>query len=96
VLGIFSLAITPWAAFHHHDEVVQTTAEKNCTHKFHVKTQKETCLICAAHFEKHYTVAKSSFVIYLFGKLITAEHPMVSSSFTELISTSLRGPPSFS
>jgi hypothetical protein len=93
VLGVFSLAITPWAVLHHHQEVHQLTAEKNCTHKFHVKTQRETCVICAVHFEKNYTTSSVSFVVYLSSKLLTKHFPIIGSSFVKLIATSLRGPP---
>lgn len=96
MLWVFSLAITPWSALHHHEEIITAASEKNCTHKVHVKTQQETCLICAAHFEKNYTVAKFSFITYLSSKLLTKDKDMVSSSYVELIATSLRGPPAFS
>lgn len=96
MLWVFSLAITPWGALHHHEEVSNSVVEKNCTHKLHLKTEKETCLICKAHFEKNYTVSNASFVTYLTSKALSNEVSVVSSSYTHLISTSLRGPPSFS
>jgi hypothetical protein len=96
MLGVFSIAITPWAAFHNHEALVNVPKEKHCTHQFHVKQQENTCLICAAHFEKSYTTSSHSYVIFLYSKLITIETPSASSSFAALISTSLRGPPSFS
>lgn len=93
MLWVFSLAITPWSVLHHHKEVASINAEKHCTHKFHVKTTEDTCLICKAHFEKNYTVATTSHVTYLTSKLLAKNHPIVTSSYVALISTSLRGPP---
>lgn len=96
MLWVFSLAITPWGALHHHEEVTTSVVEKNCTHKLHLKTEKDTCLICKAHFEKNYTFSTISFVTYLTSIALINDVPVVASSYTELISTSLRGPPSFS
>ena len=95
MLWVFSLAITPWSSLHHHKEIV-TTVEKNCTHKLHVKAEQDHCLICKAHFEKNYTVSVSSYVTYLTSQLLEKNTPNVISSYTALISTSLRGPPSSS
>ena len=96
MLWVFSLAITPWSALHHHEEVAVTAVEKHCMHKVHIKTQQETCLICAAHFEKNYTATKYTYTTYLIGKRITAHNAIVKGSYTALISTALRGPPAFS
>ncbi|KQB99383.1 hypothetical protein [Pedobacter sp. Hv1] len=96
LLWVFSLAITPWGALHHHEEVVSTAVEKHCMHKVHIKTQQETCLICAAHFEKNYTTTNYTYTTYLIGKRITKHNAIVTGSYTELISTALRGPPAFS
>jgi hypothetical protein len=93
MLGVFSLAITPWSALHHHDDEPEISVEKNCTHKFHVKSQKETCLVCAAHFEKNYTVSGVNYILYFRSKTIETITPLLGGSFVELISTSLRGPP---
>ncbi|MBY0542049.1 MAG: hypothetical protein K2P75_01495 [Sphingobacteriaceae bacterium] len=92
MLWVFSLAITPWSSFHHHQNVV-TTVEKNCTHKLHVKAEQDHCLICKAHFEKNYTVSVSSHTTYLTSQLLEKNSPIVTSYYSELISTSLRGPP---
>lgn len=95
MLWVFSLAITPWSSLHHHKEIA-TTVEKNCMHKLHVKAEQDNCLICKAHFEKNYTVSVSSNVTYLTSQLLEKNSPIVTSSYSELISTSLRGPPSVS
>lgn len=92
MLWVFSLAITPWSSFHNHEKVA-AAVEKNCTHKLHVKAEQDHCLICKAHFEKNYTVSVSSFVTYLASNLLERNNPIVTSSYSELISTSLRGPP---
>ena len=92
MLWVFSLAITPWSSFHNHHEVA-TTVEKNCTHKLHVKAEQDHCLICKAHFEKNYTISVSTHVTYLTSKLLERSCANVTSSYSELISTTLRGPP---
>ncbi|TKC12956.1 hypothetical protein FA048_04885 [Pedobacter polaris] len=96
MLWVFALAITPWNAIHHHEEIEVSIVEKHCTHKLHLKTEQETCLICKAHFEKNYTINKATFITYLNSKLMFVNEPIVTSSYAELISTSLRGPPVFS
>jgi hypothetical protein len=94
LLGVFTMAITPWSTLHHHEKEAVSAAENNCTHRFHVKTQQDTCLICAAHFEKNYTAQVTSHVVYLSSSPIAKLNPVLSSAFIALISTSLRGPPS--
>lgn len=96
LLWVFSLAITPWSSLHRHEELTTSVVEKNCTHKLHLKTEQDTCLICKAHFEKNYTLNKATFITYLGSKLLAKNNPIVTSSYAALISTSLRGPPSFS
>lgn len=95
MLWVFSLAITPWNSLHHHQEV-KNTVEKNCTHKLHVKAEQDHCLICKAHFEKNYTLSISTHVTYLTNQVLLANKPVVTSAYTAIISTSLRGPPLFS
>lgn len=95
ILAIFSLAITPWSILHHHEEVV-VAHEKNCTHNVHVKTSEEHCLVCKVHFEKNYSTDLYTYLLHLPQELIKRIFPLLDSSFTEVIATSLRGPPSFS
>lgn len=93
LLGVFTMAITPWGALHHHENQAVSKADENCTHKFHIKTQQENCLICAAHFEKNYISPAIAYTIFLQSEAIVKLIPQIGNSFTELISTSLRGPP---
>jgi len=93
MLWVFSLAITPWSALHHHAESNEGAVEKHCTHKLHLKTSQENCLICKAHFEKNYTISDQLTVTHLQISLIQRLVLNPSSAYTELISTSLRGPP---
>lgn len=93
MLWVFSLAITPWSALHHHTTVQEGPIERHCTHKFHLKSSQENCLICKAHFEKNYTVSDQLSVTYLERTLIKRVVIAPSSAYTALISTSLRGPP---
>ncbi|TKC01977.1 hypothetical protein [Pedobacter cryotolerans] len=95
LLWVFALAITPWSSLHHHEE--QTiVVEKHCTHHLHLKTTQETCLICKAHFEKKFMVSKAIAVTYLESKVFHSPKFNITSSYAELISTSLRGPPAYS
>lgn len=96
MLWVFSLAIIPWSSLHHHEAVPTVAAEKHCTHQLHLKAQKDTCLICAAHFEKNYTLAQPVYTAYLESTLVVRNVEAVSSSYTALIATSLRGPPAVS
>ena len=96
MLWVFSLAITPWSALHHHDNSHEGPVEKHCTHKLHLKTSQENCLICKAHFEKNYTLSDQLTVTYLESSLLTRAILAPSSAYTALISTSLRGPPATS
>jgi len=93
MLWVFSLAIIPWNALHHHAESHEGVAEKHCTHKLHLKTSQENCLVCKAHFEKNYTVSDQLSITYLSSTLVKRVVVAPSSAYTALISTSLRGPP---
>ncbi|MDQ7949864.1 MAG: hypothetical protein REI78_07085 [Pedobacter sp.] len=92
MLGVFTMAITPWSALHHHENEI-SSQDPNCSHKYHLKSQQETCLVCAAHFEKHYTLSRTHFYVFLKSSPVQHFHPSLSDAFTALIATSLRGPP---
>lgn len=105
LLLVFTIALTPFGAFHHHEhdhehhghhDHGQTSCsanKKDCGHKLHIGTKTEHCLICEAHFEKNYTTTKTHFHAYVDSKPIQKFYDEVSSSYTRLISRSLRGPP---
>ncbi|MBB2151009.1 hypothetical protein [Pedobacter gandavensis] len=93
LLWVFAIALTPFSAFHHHEEEVQCQNEKVCTHKLHVGSHVETCLVCAAHFEKNYLQEQTQFQVYLETIPVIKHYALLTGSYTELISTSLRGPP---
>lgn len=95
ILAIFSLAITPWGALHHHESET-IVHEKHCTHTVHVKTSTETCLICKAHFEKNFTADFQNYLVFLKTNPVNTVFPLVGNSFTDIIASCLRGPPSFS
>lgn len=95
LLCVFTLAITPWSSLHRHEQEV-TVVEKHCTHHLHLKTTQETCLICKAHFEKKFIGTEVFTVTYLESKVFQSTTLNITSSYAELISTSLRGPPVFS
>lgn len=109
LLLVFAIALTPFGAFHHHghdhahdhdhygyhshEQTNCSTNKKDCGHKLHIGVKTEHCLVCEAHFEKNYTTAKTHFHIYLESKPLQKFYDEVSSSYTKLISRSLRGPP---
>lgn len=93
MLWVFSLAITPWSALHRHAESHDIALEKHCTHKLHLKTSDDHCLVCKAHFEKNYVLSEQLGITYLESILIRRTVLSPSSAFTALIFTSLRGPP---
>lgn len=93
ILAIFSLAITPWSALHHHESET-IVHEKNCTHTVHVKTSAENCLVCKAHFEKNFVSDFRNHLIHLKEHLFKRLFFLIGDSFAEIIASSLRGPPS--
>ncbi|RQO72410.1 hypothetical protein DBR43_14535 [Pedobacter sp. KBW06] len=94
LLWVFAIALTPFGALHHHDEAPQCLKnEKTCTHKLHVSNHTETCLVCAAHFEKNYLHEYTHFQVFLEIRTLSKYYALVSGSYTELIGSSLRGPP---
>lgn len=92
---VFAIALTPFAVFHNHhvDEVKCSNRQAKCHHQFHIHTQKDNCLVCAAHFEKSYTRTEAQYNLYRFCKQILNPYTAISGSYAELISQALRGPP---
>lgn len=94
MLWVFAIALTPFGALHHHEEEARcSNNEKTCSHKLHVRSHTETCLICAAHFEKNYLSHEEHFQVYLEIKRLVKHYDTVKGSYTELIGSALRGPP---
>jgi hypothetical protein len=96
LLWVFSIALTPWGAFHNHHEVPEAKCSATgnvCNHKYHVSLEKHNCLVCAVHFEKDYAVTAQPFVVWLKSIAIFKSDALSAASYVELISTSLRGPP---
>lgn len=94
---MFAIALTPFGVFHnhHHDhhQVKCSANEKNCTHKLHIGTQTEHCLLCEAHFEKAFTAVTHHFQVSLPGRSVIKFYPLVGNSYCKLITRALRGPP---
>ena len=90
-LAVFSLAITPWSLFHHHETPIPT--EKNCNHTIHVKSSVPDCLVCNAHFEKNYLDNLYNYIVHLKIELLKRIFPVFDSLFVQAVSTALRGPP---
>ncbi|MHA4893603.1 hypothetical protein ACXZ1K_02530 [Pedobacter sp. PWIIR3] len=96
LLAVFMFALTPLSIFHnHHSETKASCAsgEVKCMHKEHVKSGADNCVICALHFEKTYCHNDYYFHVFLQNKQHTPHFYELAGSYTELIGTSLRGPP---
>jgi hypothetical protein len=94
MLWVFFLALTPWSSFHHHQEISYTcNHETSGSHKVHISSHAEQCLICSAHFEKTYSISHHFFSFYESPVLYIKNQPVQHALYSELISTSLRGPP---
>ncbi|RDC54115.1 hypothetical protein DU508_23470 [Pedobacter chinensis] len=93
MLIVFAVALTPWSVLHHHNPVPVIEKEKNCKHVSHVQSHGDTCLICNASFEKNYVQTHHIYRIFLSAKIFGATPPILKSSYVELLSTGLRGPP---
>jgi hypothetical protein len=95
LLLVFSIALTPWTAFHHHEEVnPHSVKEEFCTHKLHISSHTDTCLVCAAHFEKNYVNVTATFQVFLSVSLWIKELHVFANAYIPLFKTHLRGPPS--
>jgi hypothetical protein len=96
LLCVFAIALTPWSSLHHHEEEEVAHCINDgrlCMHKVHIGSAQHNCLICAAHFEKDYQVAANHHLQILPVQNLVKGFSLLSGSYTELISTSLRGPP---
>jgi len=93
MLGVFTLAIVPWSIFHQHRPVPHIEKETVCTHKLHLSAQQDDCLICKAHFEKHYTLSKATVQVFLTNETLAYFDFNYHSGYVMLVATALRGPP---
>jgi len=97
MLVVFAIALTPFSIFHNHHSQKVTSCVKGevrCMHKQHIVNHSENCLICSMHFEKTYTITQLSSQVFLSDVFIANYFFEESSCYTQLIRTSLRGPPS--
>lgn len=91
---VFSIAVTPWNALHHHTEVtVHSKVEKSCTHELHLSSHVEHCLVCEAHFVKDFVNITTTLQVFLYSTTRLEASPSLGNSYSELVQTSLRGPP---
>jgi hypothetical protein len=93
MLFTFAIALTPWSVLHHHQEIPVSKKEVNCHHLTHVQAHSDTCLVCSASFEKDYVQTHQVYRIFLSATIFSRKEPVLKSSYTQLLSTSLRGPP---
>lgn len=93
MLIVFAVALTPWSVIHHHQPAPVIQKEANCKHVSHIQTHGDTCLICNASFEKNYVQVHQIYRVFLCAKVLLKKELAVKSIYTELLRTSLRGPP---
>jgi hypothetical protein len=97
LLMVFTIALTPFNLFHHHHEAPEqkcyADGQTKCVHKEHLQNHADNCLICAAHFEKNYTVDYAYHWFFSTERPFTRTYKLLSGSYVELIGSSLRGPP---
>ena len=94
MLLVFSIALTPWSAIHHHQEVeTHTVKEDHCTHKLHLSKHVETCLVCEAHFIKDFITTTTAIQLFSTVAYYIKTPVQLSSSYAMLLKTALRGPP---
>ncbi|WP_432709574.1 hypothetical protein [Pedobacter sp.] len=94
LLLVFSIALTPWSALHHHPRVVEHhEVENSCTHELHLSNHVDTCLICKAHFVKDFVNVTATLQVFITTTTRIIVSPSLRSSYTALVHTSLRGPP---
>lgn len=95
MLLVFAIALTPWSTLHHHEEEQTGCVKyaKMCMHRAHIGNQTHNCLVCSAHFEKDYLTVTHSFEMKSHRVAMIKTYVLLQASYTELIGTSLRGPP---
>ena len=92
---VFAIALTPFSAFHnHHQEAPKCATEgKSCSHRFHIHSHAEKCLICTVHLEKTYDKGHLQYLLYQEHNTVLKSYSIVNGDYTKLISLALRGPP---
>ncbi len=94
LLGIFTIGITPWEAFHGHNldnEIV--LSERDCLHNGHVQAKPVKCIVCVSHFDKVFVLTTPVFEFFADETPVSYSINKSADTFTDLIATSLRGPP---
>ena len=97
LLLCFTVALVPIDFYHNHSEAQPVCKEKvqtgACQHKLHLSEKTKSCWACAVHFNKSYTQPSLSEKVVSFPAIALLSENRVTSYFTELIFTALRGPP---
>lgn len=93
LLGVFLFAITPFSIFHQHENQLVQVKEDHCTHKIHVTTQKDNCLVCKAHFEKNYLLNAEVWAIVTPVTTLNFLEYTVDAVDLDVPQTQHRGPP---
>ncbi len=95
LLMVFAIALTPFGAFHHHEAIpgCSSSKEAKCTHKEHVRNHADTCLVCAAHFEKNFIRARLIQAVFLQSSPFVTKQVALTAVHIEAEVPSLRGPP---
>jgi len=95
LLMVFAIALTPFGAFHHHEAIpgCSSSQEAKCTHKEHVRNHADTCLVCAAHFEKNFVNTRLTQTTFLQSSPFVSVQVALTVVHIEAEVSLLRGPP---
>jgi len=96
LLLCFSVTILPLDFFHNHSKtVVCSESEKTgtCHHRFHLSEKSSYCWLCAIHYDKVFTKDNAGFSFVCKTDLPVLPEGRTSSYSTELVLSTLRGPP---
>lgn len=95
MLAVFAVALTPWNIVHLHKPLPPVVKEVNCKHLSHVEAHADNCLVCHASFEKNFIQTRINTRVFLSCTIFGKVEPILKSFFTEIKTTSLRGPPNY-
>ena len=94
LLMVFAMATAPLNLLHHHEAKTRCLkGELRCMHKEHLQNQSENCLICTFHFEKTFSTQEFFTPFFSGEKFPRTPFTELGCSYTDLIGSSLRGPP---
>ena len=98
LLLCFSVTILPLDLYHDHASEVSSKCQdaksgKQCEHKYHVSQKTKPCWLCAIHYDKTFISQTETDSSTISPTLASFYENEVTSYFTKLIFSCLRGPP---